>query len=200
MRNDFSGRDMTEYMMKILDEIGFNFTTSAEREIVRGMKEKHCYVPLDFETELKKFSESPWLNKPHELPDGQICNIGSQRIRVPELLFNSYMHGKEYQGIHELTYRSIMKCDIDLRKELYENIILSGGSSLFDGIPERLYKEVVNLAPSAMKIKIVAPPERKYSAWIGGSILSSLSTFQNMWITKAEYEEFGPAVVHRKCY
>jgi actin-related protein len=93
-----------------------------------------------------------------------------------------------------------MKCDIDVRKDLYANIVMSGGTTMYEGIAERLNKEVVALAPSSMKIKVVAPPERKYSVWIGGSILSSLSTFQTMWITKAEYEESGPQIVHRKCF
>lgn len=85
--------------------------------------------------------------------------------------------GMEFPGIHELTFQSIMKCDVDVRKDLYGNIVLSGGTTMFPGIAERLSKEVVKLAPSTMKIKVVAPPERKYSVWIGGSILSSLSTF-----------------------
>ena len=77
---------------------------------------------------------------------------------------------------------------------------MSGGTTMFPGIPERLSKEVTALAPSTMKIKVVAPPERKFSVWIGGSILSSLSTFQAMWITRAEYDESGPSIVHRKCF
>lgn len=93
-----------------------------------------------------------------------------------------------------------MKCDVDVRKDLYNNIVLSGGTTMFPGIAERLSKEVSALAPSSMKIKVVAPPERKFSVWIGGSILSSLSTFQTMWITKAEYDESGPSIVHRKCF
>lgn len=93
-----------------------------------------------------------------------------------------------------------MKCDVDVRKDLYGNIVLSGGSTMFPGIAERLSKDIVALAPSSMKIKVVAPPERKFSVWIGGSILSSLSTFQTMWITKGEYEESGASIVHRKCF
>lgn len=93
-----------------------------------------------------------------------------------------------------------MKCDVDVRKDLYGNIVLSGGTTMYPGIAERLNKEVVALAPSSMKIKVVAPPERKFSVWIGGSILASLSTFQSMWITKAEYDESGPGIVHRKCF
>jgi actin len=108
--------------------------------------------------------------------------------------------GKEFPGLHELTYQSIMKCDVDVRRDLYGNIVMSGGTTMFKDIDKRLNKEVVALAPSSMKIKVVAPPERKYSVWIGGSILSSLSTFQTMWITKSEYDESGPSIVHRKCF
>ena len=86
-----------------------------------------------------------------------------------------------------------MKCDVDIRKDLYANIVLSGGTTMFPGVGERMTKELVALAPSTMKIKVVAPPERKYSVWIGGSILSSLSTFQSMWISKAEYDEYYDA-------
>ncbi|KAK6118914.1 hypothetical protein DH2020_047341 [Rehmannia glutinosa] len=86
------------------------------------------------------------------------------------------------------------------RKDLYGNIVLSGGSTMFPGIADRMSKEITALAPSSMKIKVVAPPERKYSVWIGGSILASLSTFQQMWISKGEYDESGPAIVHRKCF
>jgi actin-related protein len=108
--------------------------------------------------------------------------------------------GKEAEGIHKTTYNSIMKCDVDIRKDLYGNIVLSGGTTMFEGIAERMQKEIVALAPASMKIKIVAPPERKYSVWIGGSILASLSTFQQMWISKQEYDESGPQIVHRKCF
>jgi actin-related protein len=80
------------------------------------------------------------------------------------------------------------------------NIVLSGGTTMFEGIAERMEKEIKALAPASIKIKIVAPPERKYSVWIGGSILASLSTFQQMWISKQEYDESGPQIVHRKCF
>uniref|UniRef100_A0A8C9DJI7 Actin alpha 1, skeletal muscle n=1 Tax=Prolemur simus TaxID=1328070 RepID=A0A8C9DJI7_PROSS len=94
----------------------------------------------------------------------------------------------------------IMKCDIDIRKDLYANNVMSGGTTMYPGIADRMQKEITALAPSTMKIKIIAPPERKYSVWIGGSILASLSTFQQMWITKQEYDEAGPSIVHRKCF
>ena len=130
----------------------------------------------------------------------QLITVGNERFRCTEALFQPSLLGLETPGIHEMTFNSIMKCDLDIRRDMFCNTVMSGGSTMFRGLTERMQKEMTKLAPSTMKFKVIAPPERRASVWIGGSILASLTGFRAMWISKEEYDEWGPSISHRKCF
>lgn len=200
-RINLAGRHLTEYFIKLLTEINQDLTSSSEIEIAKDMKEKVCYVALNYAEELSTFEKTN-KNMVYEMPDGKSVTVGNQRFRAPELMFKPSLMGKEYGGVHELTFKSIQKSDVDIRKELYSNIIISGGSTLYPGFPERLTQEMKLLAPVAIsgKVKVIASAERKYAVWIGGSVLTSIPTFSSSWITKEEYDEYGADIVNKKCF
>ena len=197
---DIAGRDITEYLMRIQMERGLPRTTRDGREIAHDIKEKLAYVALDFEQEMATVSSSSTLQKSYELPDGHIITVGDERFRSPEVLFKPSLLGTEQAGIHEEIYNSIMKCDVDIRKDLYSSIVLSGGSTMFPGFAERVQKEMSALAPSSMDVKIIAPADRKHDVWNGGCITARRSTFQKMCVSKEEYAEHGASIVHQKCF
>ncbi|XP_055372030.1 actin-related protein 1 [Condylostylus longicornis] len=196
MRVDIAGRDVTRYLKALIRKEGFNFRTTAEFEIVRSIKEKVCYLASNPQKEenieTEKFA--------YTLPDGKTLEIGPARFRAPEVLFRPDLLGEECEGIHDVLIYSIEKSDMDLRKMLYQNIVLSGGSTLFKGFGDRLLAEIKKHGPKDLKIRIAAPQERLYSTWMGGSILASLDTFKKMWISKREYDEEGHRAVHRKTF
>ncbi|KAK8810478.1 hypothetical protein WA158_007053 [Blastocystis sp. Blastoise] len=198
-RIDFAGNELTKYLQTLMIEKGYNMTSNSDIEIIREVKEKLCYVALDYSLELKKASESSNLDKSYEMPDGNIVTLDDERFRVPEILFNPSLINSEFSGIHKATFDSIIRSDLDIRRDLFNNVVLSGGNTMFQGMGERMQKELSSLVSSSLNVKVLASPERKYMVWIGGSILSSLFTFASMWISKSEYDESGPSIVHRKC-
>eukprot|EP00164_Ancoracysta_twista_P011629 GFYU01017998.1.p1 GENE.GFYU01017998.1~~GFYU01017998.1.p1 ORF type:complete len:380 (-),score=106.84 GFYU01017998.1:154-1293(-) len=198
-RVDVAGRDVTDYMQILLRKSGYRFHTTSEREIVRMIKEKCCYVALNPQKE-EGFETETTDQHSFKLPDGNVIQLGPERFRAPEILFQPSLIGLEYSGVQDVLVDTISKCDMDLRKTLYSNIVLSGGSTMFKRFGDRLLSEVKKYAPKDIKIRISAPPERKYSAWMGGGILASLGTFKQMWISSEEYFEDGVSIVHRKTF
>lgn len=189
-----AGRDVTEELQRLLRKSGSVFHTSAEKEIVKQIKEKVSYVALD-----PKKEEKEWMNASsrggeskiveYVLPDGKKLKVGPERFRAAEILFEPELIGLEWPGLHQIVVDSINRTDMDLRKALFGNIVLSGGSTMIKGFGDRLLHEVQRLAVKDMRIKIFAPPERLYSTWIGGSILAGLSTFRKMYVTIDDWHE-----------
>merc|ERR1712227_1172310 len=205
-RINLAGRDLTDYICKILTESKINLHTSAERESAKKIKEDLCYVYMNFAEEVDNFAGK---EKTFELPDMSVVTVHNQIIRRPELMFKPYMDGKEMMGLHELAKKTVDDCDLDVRKDLLMNIVMSGGTTMFPNMPERLQAEVEGMVAEGAKVKVIAPPERMISVWIGGSILASLSTFNRMWIHQHSqpdasppitgYDEVGPRIVHQMC-
>lgn len=164
---------------------------------IDDLKRKNCYVAASYDSEMLAFSMSNQNYQTYTFTEGRSVEIGAERIRIPEVLFKPSLIGSEELPLSHLIYRSIMKSPMDIRKDLFGNIILGGGSSLIPGLEDRLRDEIAKLAPSSMRVRIVAPPERKYANWIGGSIVGSLSTTQHTLFTKEQYEESGPSAFHR---
>ena len=197
---NLAGHDLTESLGQMLSKQGLQFNNqSSFNDTVRDLKEKLCYVALDYETESQAMNNR--TEKLFKLPDGQEFSLDQECFQCPEALFMpTLIQSDTASGIHDNCYKSITSCDIDLREELYGNIVLSGGNTMFPGIADRMHKEMSNIAPPNLKIKVIARPERNCLTWTGGSMLGSLSSFQQMLISRQEYEETGVYIVHSKCF
>jgi len=261
-RVDIAGRNVTDYLKLLLRREGHRFTTSAEFETVRTIKERACFVAEDMNSAMSAATKAhmnqqsaannaaaaavaaasdskkgaagalkaaasgkdksdkkgattdkagagdansainlydPREPRQYVLPDGKHITLNTCRFRAPEILFNPHLIGEEVDGIHQTLMYAIQKSDLDLRSQLYKNIVLSGGTTLFEGFGTRLLSEVKDLVQGQdVQIRISAPQERIFSTWIGGSILASLDTFRRMWITKADYENEGAKRMYLK--
>lgn len=193
MRSDVAGRDVTNHLQLLLRRSGLTFTTTSESDLVKSMKEESCYVAFNPTKE-----EDTIKPAKYQLPDGRAVELGSERFRAPEVLFRPDSIGSEESSVSDALVDSVMKSDIDLRHTLFEQVVLAGGSTLFPGFGDRFLHEVRQKAPERTRIRISAPPDRIDSAWSGGSILASLSTFKNMWVSKGDYDEHGANIVHRR--
>ena len=193
-RSDVAGRDVTRQMQLLLRRSGMTFTTTAENDLVKRMKEETCYVSRSSTPDENAEKDS---KTQYQLPDGQAVTLSTERYDAPNVLFDPSLFGSEEGGVADILVNSIMKSDIDLRSTLFSQVVLAGGSTLLPGFGDRLLNEVRSRSPSHTRIRISAPPERIHSTFVGGSILASLATFKSMWVSRAEYEEHGSAILHR---
>lgn len=197
VRADVAGKDLDKFMVKLLAETGYNFGQQ-ELVFVKDIKEKFCYVALDYEKEKKTFSD-PKNVREYKIPDGTNISVGVERIKCTEAFFQPGLIGKKV-GIHDAIYKSVKKCDCEIKNKLFSNICLAGGNSIFPGIERRIRNELLKIVPDKIEISFITSPEKKFAAWKGGSILASVTNFEQMYISKEEYDESGPGLFIRGNY
>ncbi|XP_020941112.1 actin-85C-like [Sus scrofa] len=194
---DIAGQDLTLYLLQLLSESGHPLVSTADRDRVRDLKEKYCYVALDFEKE-KMEANSPSYAQKCQLPDGQEIDLGRERFFCPEALFRPNLIGRNRLGTHMTAFQCISSCSPALWKVLFGHIFLSGGTGTCSGLRFRLQREISALVSPKINVKVSTCPYSIYGAWVGGSILCSLSTFKDMWVTNAEYKDIGSSIVGRR--
>ncbi|XP_015117413.1 actin-related protein 2 isoform X1 [Diachasma alloeum] len=206
-RLDIAGRDITMYLIKLLLLRGYAFNHSADFETVRMLKEKLCYIGYNIETEEKLAVETTVLVESYTLPDGRVIKVGGERFSAPEALFQPHLINVEAPGIAELVFNTIQSAEIDMRSELYKHIVLSGGSTMYPGLPSRLEREIKQLYLERVlkndtsklgkfKIKIEDSPRRKDLVFMGGAVLAELTRNRDsFWITREDYQEKGLSVL-----
>jgi len=209
-RLNVAGRHMTRYLIKLLQVRGYAFNRSADFETVRQIKEQFCYVGHDLEVESRLALETTVLMQSYTLPDGRVIKLGRERYEAAEVLFKPSLIDVEGDGVHEMLFNMIQDADIDLRPAFYKHIVLSGGSTMYPGLPSRLEKEMRRLylekvlkndkkKLSKFKLRIEDPPRRKHMVFLGGSVLADIMKDRpEFWISKAEWSEHGANIIAKK--
>lgn len=210
-RLNVAGRNITRYLIKLLLLRGYAFNRTADFETVRQIKEKFCYVGYDLGLEKQLALETTVLMEKYTLPDGRVIKIGAERFEAPEALFSPQLVDVESPGVAELVFDCINKADIDTRAEFYNHIVLSGGTTMYPGLPSRLEKDIRKLYLERVlrgnvqqlqkfKCRIEDPPRRKHMVFLGGAVLAEIMKDKPaFWMMKSEYEEQGFNVL-RKCF
>ncbi|KAL7721673.1 actin [Entamoeba marina] len=185
---DINGNDLDDYFRSSLLKKGFDLCTLKDKEILRQIREKFCYFSTNYLNEIQHIQHISY-----ELPDGSLIDIGKELIECPEALFNPYILNLNEIGIHQTTLNIISKCDSCYSNELHSNILLCGGNSMYNKMDERFENEIFDLSNKRVHtLKLPNSIEKIYSTIIGGSLLSSLSSFDTMCISKDIYDEYGP--------
>ncbi|GBG34047.1 Actin-like protein, putative [Hondaea fermentalgiana] len=202
-RLNVAGRHITRYMIKLLLLRGYSFNRTADFETVREIKEKLAYVALDIKKERALAQETTVLVETYQLPDGTVIKAGRERFEAPEALFQPSLVDCDGEGIPEMVFNMIQAADMDCRADYYKHIVLSGGSSMYPGLPSRLEKDIRELylrnvlkgdvsRLNRLKLRIEDPPRRKHMVYLGASVLGDLMRDRDeFWITRSEYDEKG---------
>ncbi|KPI89168.1 putative actin-related protein 2 [Leptomonas seymouri] len=173
----------------------------------RQLKERHCYVSVDPRLDQHLARATNALQRTCVLPDGAICRLGAERFTAPEVLFDPSLMDVDSPGISAVLWESIEAADVDVRKVLYESIVLSGGSTLFPGFGARLTRDMKELylteklkgdmnRMARCPIQVNEPPRRQYMAYMGGALVAELSADQpEMWTSLERYQEDGVSAV-----
>lgn len=210
-RLDVAGRDVTRYLIKLLLLRGYAFNRTADFETVRQIKEKLCYVGYDIDLEKRLANDTTVLVEPYTLPDGRVIRVGGERFEAPEVLFEPHLLDVDGGGMADQLFDCINKADVDTRPEFYNHIVLSGGSTMYPGLPSRLEKDIRRLylqkvlkgdksKLAKFKCRIEDPPRRKHMVFLGGAVLAQImKDKEEFWMTKREWEEVGDQVL-KKCF
>ncbi|OTB00969.1 hypothetical protein M426DRAFT_323858 [Hypoxylon sp. CI-4A] len=208
-RLDVAGRDVTRNLIALLLRRGYALNRTADFETVRQIKEKLCYVSYDLELDKRLSEDTTVLVESYTLPDGRVIRVGSERFEAPECLFQPHLVDCEQPGIAEFLFNTIQAADVDVRSSLFKAIVLSGGSSMYPGLPSRLEKELKQLwltrvlggnpeRLNKFKVRIEDPPRRRHMVFLGGAVLANImADKESMWITQQEWAEQGPSILEK---
>ena len=226
-RLNVAGRDVTRQLIALLLRRGYALNRTADFETARAIKEKLCYVSYDLELDHKLSEETTVLVEGYTLPDGRTIRVGSERFEAPECMFQPHLVDVEQPGIAEMLFETIQSADVDIRTSLYRAVVLSGGSSMYPGLPSRLEKELKQLwltrvlhndptrlnvplpfplhwpasddgVTQKFKVRIEDPPRRRHMVFLGGAVLANImADKEDMWISKAEWDEQGPRCLEK---
>jgi len=216
-----AGRTITQFIQQLMRERKEPVPSEDSLEVAKRVKEMYSYVCPDLAKEFAKYDENPskffktYEGVKRQTGQSYVCDVGYERFLGPEVFFNPEIFSSDFiTPLPQVVDQSIIKCPIDVRRGLYRNIVLSGGTTMFKDFGRRLERDVkkqvdlrmvanmaklaslsVNSAPPpAVDVKVVSHPMQRYAVWFGGSMLAHTPEFYRVCVTKKQYDEEGPRI------